>query len=98
MMRIFVSVVLMTLLIVLGWSLLTSQEVPPADEPEPPAAGDEVSEKIVPGPQDIKEAAGIVVFLAWIWLSVLVLTYFLVQKIKEADRLHRLKFFPPKKE
>jgi len=54
-------------------------------------------EKIVGAPQDIKQKTGILVFVAWIWVSVLVLIYFLRLKIKEADRLYRLRFFSAKK-
>jgi len=53
---------------------------------------EKVPEKIVPSPQNIKEKTAIYVFLAWIWISIFVLIYFLRLKIREADRLHRLKF------
>jgi len=54
-------------------------------------------EKITPSPANIKEAVGIYVFLAWMWLSVIVLIYFLRLKIKEADRLHRMGYFSGEK-
>jgi hypothetical protein len=63
----------------------TSQE---KDEPE----------KIIGAPQDIKQNTGILVFVAWMWISVFVLIYFLRLKIKEADRLYRLRFFSAKKD
>lgn len=56
-----------------------------------------VPEKIVAAPQDIKQKTAILVFVAWMWVSVLVLVYFLRLKIKEADRLYRLRFFAAKK-
>lgn len=51
-------------------------------------------DKIHPAPQNIKEKIGIYVFLGWLWLSILVLIYFLRLKIQEADRLYELGFFP----
>jgi hypothetical protein len=54
-------------------------------------------EKIVVGPQDIKQKTGILVFVAWMWISVFVIVYFLRLKIKEADRLYRLRFYSAKK-
>lgn len=54
-------------------------------------------EKIVGAPRDIKQKTAILVFVAWIWVSILVLVYFLRLKIKEADRLYRLRFFAAKK-
>ncbi len=55
-------------------------------------------EKIAAGPQDIKQKTGIYVFVAWMWVSVFVLIYFLRLKVKEADRLYRLRFFSSKKD
>lgn len=60
-------------------------------------AQEEVSEKIVPGPQGIKESTGIYVFIAWVWLAILVLIYFLRLKIKEVDRLLEIRFLSEKK-
>jgi hypothetical protein len=54
---------------------------------------EETQEVIIPAPKDIKEAVGIYVFLAWMWISIFVLIYIIRQKIKEADRIYRLKFF-----
>ena len=58
---------------------------------------EEVSEKIVPGPQGIKESTGIYVFITWVWLAILVLVYFLRLKIKEIDRLLEIRFLSEKK-
>lgn len=52
-----------------------------------------MGDKIVPGPASLKEKTGIYVFLAWMWLSILVLVFFLRLKVKEVDRLYRLEFF-----
>jgi len=57
----------------------------------------EEPEKIVVGPQDAKQKTGILVFVAWMWISVFVIVYFLRLKIKEADRLYRLRFYSAKK-
>jgi len=45
------------------------------------------ADKIIAGPQNIKESTGLFVFLGAIWLSVAVLIYLLSLKIKETDRL-----------
>lgn len=50
-------------------------------------------EKIHPGPRDIKEKSRIQVFIVWLWISIIVLGIFLRLKIKEVDRLFKLKFF-----
>jgi hypothetical protein len=72
------------------------QEAKPAEQSI--AAKQEKSpEKIVPSPANIKEAMRIYVFLAWMWLSIIVLIYFLRLKIKEVDRLHRLGYFSERK-
>jgi hypothetical protein len=54
-------------------------------------------EKIIGVPQDIKQKTGIWVFVVWMWVSILVPIYYLRLKIKEADRLYRLRFFSAKK-
>jgi len=59
---------------------------------------EEESERIIDSPQNIKEKIAIFVFVGWMWLSVIVLVSFLRLKIKEADRLYRLKFFSDDKE
>ncbi|MGB8951964.1 MAG: hypothetical protein WCC06_04780 [Candidatus Aminicenantales bacterium] len=55
-------------------------------------------EEVVSAPKDIKERTAIYVFLGWMWVSIFVLIYFLRLKIKEADRVYRLKFFSENKE
>ncbi|MBM3284501.1 MAG: hypothetical protein FJY81_01375 [Candidatus Aminicenantes bacterium] len=64
------------------------QEEPEAQPEAPP-------EKIVAGPQNIKEKTAVYVFLGWLWISIGVLVYILRLKIKEVDRLHAIKFFNP---
>jgi len=65
--------------------------------PAPQIETEGTQEVIEPAPKDIKEAVGIYVFLGWIWISIFVLVYILRQKIKEADRIYRLRFFSPGK-
>ncbi len=55
------------------------------------------ADKIVAGPQNIKESTGLFVFLGAIWLSVAVLIYLLSLKIKETDRLLGAGYFSPDK-
>lgn len=68
-----------------------------AQQPEASAESQTLKEgmqqEIKPAPKDIKEAIGIYVFLGWIWVSIFVLVFILLQKIKETDRIYRLKFF-----
>ena len=59
---------------------------------------EEVPEKIIPGPKNIKERIAVYVFIIWTWLMILVLFYFLRLKIKEVDRINDLKFFSDDKE
>ncbi len=54
-------------------------------------------EKIIPSPQNIKESTGIYVFVAWMWISIFVLIYILRLKIREVDRLLKLRFLATKK-
>jgi len=68
-----------------------------AEQEKTETTQEEVSEKIVPGPQGIKESTGIYVFITWVWLAILVLVYFLRLKIKEVDRLLEIRFLSEKK-
>ncbi len=54
-------------------------------------------EKIIPSPKNIKEGTAIYVFVGWMWLSIFVLVYILKLKIKEVDRLYKIKYFSTKK-
>ena len=54
-------------------------------------------EKIVVAPQDVKQRTGIWVFFIWMWISIIVLVFFLRLKIKEVDRLNALRFFSAEK-
>lgn len=51
------------------------------------------SEKVHPGPRDIKEKTTILVFIIWLWISIVVLGIFLRLKIIEVDRLFQQKYF-----
>jgi hypothetical protein len=55
-------------------------------------------EKLIPSPKNIKEGTAIYVFVGWMWLSIFVLIYILRLKIKEIDRLYKIKFFSTKRE
>lgn len=54
-------------------------------------------EKIIPSPQNIKESTGIYVFVAWMWIAIFVLIYILRLKIREVDRLLKIRFLSSKK-
>ena len=80
--------------ILLGLLVSTSMWAQQTEQiPEPQAETEGTQDVIKPAPKDIKEAIGIYVFLGWMWLSIFVLIYILSQKIKEVDRIDRLKFF-----
>jgi len=51
-------------------------------------------EAISSGPRNIKEKTAIVVFLAWLWLAIIVSICVLRWKIQEADRVHGTEFYP----
>jgi len=51
------------------------------------------ADRIIAGPQNIKESTGLFVFLGAIWLSIAVLVYLLSLKIKETDRLLEAGYF-----
>ena len=54
-------------------------------------------EKVIPSPQNIKESTGIYVFAAWMWIAIFVLIYILRLKIREVDRLFKIRFLSTKK-
>lgn len=58
---------------------------------------EEGEDKIISGPQNIKESTGIFVFVAWMWLAIFVLIYVLRLKIKEVDRLLEIRYLSEKK-
>jgi hypothetical protein len=81
---------------------LQSDLVSQSQQAAPPAKSQEIQakaepEKIVPGPQNIKERTAILVFLGWMWVSIAVLVYILRLKIKETDRLYFARYFSPEK-
>jgi len=86
----------MGILIILTMFFLIPQGVYAQQEIEPGPQNEQKS-VIHPGPQDMVEKIGISVFLAWIWISIVVLIYFLRLKIKEADRLYELRFYETNK-
>jgi quinol-cytochrome oxidoreductase complex cytochrome b subunit len=55
------------------------------------------ADKLIPSPANIKESTAIYVFLGWMWLSIVILVYFLRLKVKEVDRLYWTRFFSPEK-
>jgi len=96
--RIFVlTVFIFSLLASYGPVLSSAQQVVEEIQTDTTKAKQE-SERIIASPQNIKEETGIFVFVGWMWLSIFVLVFFLRLKIREADRLFRLKFFSDEEE
>jgi len=62
-----------------------------AKTPAPP-------ETIHPAFADLREKTAVIVFLAWLWIIVGILVWLLRMKIREADRVHALKFYPEPKD
>ncbi len=91
------TVTLLLLLVSLGPPSGLAQEVVEKSQADTSQTEPE-SEKVIASPQSIKEETGIFVFIAWMWLSIFVLLFFLRLKIKEADRLYRIEFFSREKE
>lgn len=94
---IFVPVVLVGLILLSSIPCTPMWAQQYEQSPEPQTETEDTQEVIKPAPKDIKEAIGIYVFLGWMWLSIFVLIYILLHKIKEADRIYRLKFFSSEK-
>jgi hypothetical protein len=57
-----------------------------------------VPEIIHPAYASLKEKTAVLVFLAWLWLIVGILVWLLRMKIREADRVYGLKFYPAPKD
>jgi Na+/H+ antiporter NhaC len=49
------------------------------------------SEELKPSPKNIKESTALYVYIFWMWLIIFVLIYILILKIKEADKIHRMR-------
>jgi len=50
------------------------------------------NQEIKASPKNIRESTTFYVYILWIWLVILVLIYILILKIKEADRMYRMRF------
>ena len=50
------------------------------------------NQEIKASPKNIRESTTFYVYIGWIWLVILVLIYILILKIKEADRIYRMRF------
>lgn len=80
------------------------QEAKPEAKPAAPAAPaakkpakKEVirTEPIVPAFSGIREETAVYVFYAWLWLSIVIMLYFLRLWVKEADRVYKAKYYEP---
>jgi len=66
---------------------------------QPPQAKDKAApiaaqlDKIVPAPKNIKERTAIYVFVAWLWVGIIILIYIVRLEIRESDRVLNLKFY-----
>jgi|WetSurMetagenome_2_1015567.scaffolds.fasta_scaffold247186_3 hypothetical protein len=53
------------------------------------------TETIVPAFSGIKEQTAVYVFYGWLWLSIVVLIYFVRLWVKESDRVYHAKYYEP---
>ncbi len=87
------------LLLFLGITFFLLKEISGSEEgQEELKKPKESGEKIVSSPKDIREKISVYVFMGWMWLSIFILIYILRQKISEADRILRLKYFKGNKD
>lgn len=91
------ALVLLLIFSLVAASFLYSSLQDPGSTTVPELQTEKPPEEIHPTPSSIKQKVGLLVFLGWLWLSILVLIYFMRLKIQEADRLHQLEFYSPPK-
>jgi hypothetical protein len=76
------------------------QVAPPKDAPAAKASPSPnpatPSQEAVPGPRTPKERMGVYVFMAWLWVAIIVLVFILRAKVREADRLFETGYFREK--
>ena len=68
---------------------------PPAAKKPAKKAPEKRTETIVPAFSGIKEQTAVYVFYGWLWLSIVVLIYFLRLWVKESDRVYHAKYYEP---
>jgi hypothetical protein len=94
----FMALILMLFNFVIFPGVLAADQQTEKKTEEKVLTPEPTEEKIIAAPSSLKEKTGIYVFLAWLWISIVVLVFLLRLKIKEADRLYQLKYFSdPKK-
>jgi len=84
---------------------IRAQQASPPPQPAPAAkkaleaapAPAKAGQEVVPGTRNPKERMGVYVFMAWLWISIIVLVYILRAKVKEADRLFDARYFKDEK-
>jgi hypothetical protein len=84
-------------------SAAPQQAAPEAKPAAPPAAAKKPAKKapekrtelIVPAFSGIKEQIAVYVFYVWLWLSIVILIYFLRLWVRESDRVYHAKYYEP---
>jgi hypothetical protein len=71
-----------------------AQAAPAAKKPAKKAP-EKRTETIVPAFSGIKEKTAVYVFYGWLWLSIVVLIYFVRLWVKESDRVYHAKYYEP---
>ena len=91
--------------LLLASDFIRAQQASPPPQPAPAAkkaleaapAPAKAGQEVVPGTRNPKERMGVYVFMAWLWISIIVLVYILRAKVKEADRLFDARYFKDEK-
>jgi len=72
-----------------------AQKAKPAAKPAAKKGEEKRTEPVVPAYSDIRQRSAVIVFYFWLWFSIAVLVYFLLQWVKEADRVYKAKYYEP---
>ncbi len=91
-----------------AFNFLWAQSGSPAAQPAPAekkvasaapatAAPAPAGKEIKGGPLNPKERMGINVFMAWLWVAIIVLIFIFAAKIREVDRLYEARYFQDEK-
>ena len=90
-----------------GPVFLGAQQTSPATQPAPtetkaattaPAeAAAPAGQEVTAGPRNPKEQMGLYVFMAWLWVAIIVLVFILRAKVREVDRLFEARYLTGEK-
>ena len=85
---------LVGLMLILSFALAPGLSAAPPQDVSKPSVRPAEPVKVRGEPQNFKERTAVYVLLAWVWLSVGVLLWLLRLKVREADRVFRMRLYP----